>query len=127
MAEQDKDRIPTDDYERELTTDLDDDTPDKPKGMALHTKIFIGLAVGVLGGLAANWTLGGKNEWVIWTVENFTRPIGQLFLSLRLPSRIRSATLGKFIGSNVDGGNLENPRTIIGAASFVSLEPSAKA
>ena len=35
MAENDK--IPTDDYERELATDLDDDTPDKPKGMPLHT------------------------------------------------------------------------------------------
>jgi len=84
MSDQDKDKIPSDDYERELTTDLDDDTPDKPSGMPLHTKIFIGLAVGVLAGLAANWTLGGKNEWVVWTVENFTRPIGQLFLSLLL-------------------------------------------
>lgn len=81
MAEQDNERIPSDEYERELTTDLDDDTPDKPKGMPLHTKIFIGLAVGVLGGLAVNWTLGGNNEWVVWTVENFTRPIGQLFLN----------------------------------------------
>ncbi len=71
-------------YERELTTDLDDDTPDKPSGMPLHNKIFIGLAVGVLGGLAVNWTLGGSNEWVVWTVENFTRPIGQLFLNLLL-------------------------------------------
>ncbi len=71
-------------YERELTTDLDDDTPDKPKGMPLHNKIFIGLAVGVFGGLAVNWTLGGSNEWVVWTVENFTRPIGQLFLNLLL-------------------------------------------
>ncbi len=71
-------------YERELTTDLDDDTPDKPKGMPLHNKIFIGLAVGVFGGLTVNWTLGGDNEWVVWTVENFTRPIGQLFLNLLL-------------------------------------------
>ncbi len=71
-------------YERELTTDLDDDTPDKPSGMPLHNKIFIGLAVGVFGGLAVNWTLGGNNEWVVWAVENFTRPIGQLFLNLLL-------------------------------------------
>ncbi len=84
MAEQDKERLSPDEYERELTTDLDDDTPDKPKGMALHNKIFIGLAVGVFGGLAVNWTLGGNNEWVVWTVENFTRPIGQLFLNLLL-------------------------------------------
>ena len=84
MAEQDNERIPSDEYERELTTDLDDDTPDKPKGVPLHTKIFIGLAAGVLGGLAVNWTLGGGNEWVVWMVENFTRPIGQLFLNLLL-------------------------------------------
>ena len=71
-------------YEQELTTDLDDDTPDKPKGMPLHTKIFIGLAVGVIGGLAVNWTLGGDNPWVVWSVEQFTRPIGQLFLNLLL-------------------------------------------
>jgi DAACS family dicarboxylate/amino acid:cation (Na+ or H+) symporter len=76
--------IPADDYEQELTTDLDDDTPDKPKGMALHTKILIGLLVGVFGGLAVNWTLGGANPNVVWFVENFTRPIGQLFLNLLL-------------------------------------------
>jgi DAACS family dicarboxylate/amino acid:cation (Na+ or H+) symporter len=84
MPENDKDLIPPDEYERELTTDLDDDTPDKPKGIPLHTKIFIGLAVGVIGGLVANWTMGGKNPDLVWTVENFTRPIGQLFLNLLL-------------------------------------------
>jgi DAACS family dicarboxylate/amino acid:cation (Na+ or H+) symporter len=77
-------QIPSDDYERELTTDLDDKTPDKPKGMALHTKILIGLLVGVIGGLTANWVLGGKDANQVWTVENITRPIGQLFLNLLL-------------------------------------------
>lgn len=84
MAENEKDQIPSDEYERELTTDLDDDTPDKPKGLALHTKIFIGLAVGVIGGLVVNWTLGGKHVDVVWTVKNITQPIGQLFLNLLL-------------------------------------------
>ncbi len=77
-------QIPPDDYERELTTDLDDDTPDKPKGMALHTKILIGLVIGVVGGLLVNLTLGGETPNVTWIVENFTRPIGQLFLNLLL-------------------------------------------
>ena len=76
--------IPDDEYERELTTDLDDDTPDKPKGIALHTKILAGLAIGVIGGLIVNGTLGGEDPWVVWVVENFTRPIGQLFLNLLL-------------------------------------------
>ncbi|MDQ4122356.1 MAG: dicarboxylate/amino acid:cation symporter [Acidobacteriota bacterium] len=71
-------------YERELDTDLDDKTPDKPHGMALHTKILIGLAVGVIGGLVVNWTIGGSNPNVVWFVENLTRPIGQLFLNLLL-------------------------------------------
>ncbi len=84
MSENENDQIAADDYERELGTDLDDKTPDKPKGIPLHTKIFIGLAVGVIGGLTANWTLGGNDEWLVWTVENFTRPIGQLFLNVLL-------------------------------------------
>lgn len=88
MAENNQDEqrniIPPDDYERELKTDLDDETRDKPKGMPLHTKILIGLLVGVVGGLIVNWTLGGDNPNVVWAVENFTRPIGQLFLNLLL-------------------------------------------
>ena len=36
-------------FERELTTDLKDTTPDPPKGWPLHTRILIGLAVGVRG------------------------------------------------------------------------------
>ena len=71
-------------YEQELKTDLDDKTPDKPKGMALHTKILLGLLIGVFGGLAVNWTLGGDNPKIVTLIENFTRPIGQLFLSLLL-------------------------------------------
>ena len=82
MAENDK--IPADDYERELATDLDDETPDKPKGMALHTKILIGLLVGVVAGLAVNWTLGGSDPRVVSIVSNFTQPVGTLFLSLLL-------------------------------------------
>lgn len=73
-----------DEMKRELTTDLNDETRDKPKEMALHTKILIGLLIGVFGGLAVNWTLGGDNANVVKFIENLTRPIGQLFLSLLL-------------------------------------------
>ncbi|MEQ1761629.1 MAG: dicarboxylate/amino acid:cation symporter [Pyrinomonadaceae bacterium] len=82
MAENDK--IPTDDYERDLATDLDDDTPDKPSGMPQHTKILLGLLVGVVGGLVINWTLGGSHPNVVWLVNNVTQPVGTLFLSLLL-------------------------------------------
>lgn len=84
MSNNDEKQIPPDDYEQELMTDLDDDTPDKPKGIPLHTKILIGLVVGVIGGLIANWVWGGSDPRVVWTVENITRPVGQLFLNLLL-------------------------------------------
>ena len=84
MSEQDKEPIPSDGYERELDTDLDDKTPDKPMGMALHTKILIGLLIGIFGGLAANQLLGGADERVTSFIANFTNPIGTLFLNLLL-------------------------------------------
>ena len=84
MSQLDNEKIPTDDYERELATDLDDETPDAPNGMALHTKILIGLLVGVLGGLFANYTLGGSDPRVVWTVTNITQPVGTVFLNLLL-------------------------------------------
>ena len=84
MSENEKDQIPSDEYEREIETDLDDETADKPKGMPLHTKILIGLVVGVVGGLAVNWSLGGSDPRVVSFVSNVTQPIGTLFLSLLL-------------------------------------------
>ncbi|MEZ5346626.1 MAG: dicarboxylate/amino acid:cation symporter [Pyrinomonadaceae bacterium] len=82
--EQQNGNIPEDAYSQELGTDLDDDTPDKPKGIALHTKILAGLVIGVVAGLVVNWTMGGEDPRVTMIVENFTRPIGQLFLNLLL-------------------------------------------
>jgi Na+/H+-dicarboxylate symporters len=71
-------------FEREVTTDLDDETPDRPKGMALHTRILIGLAVGVVAGVTVNYLLGGDHPRVVWIVTNITEPVGQLFLRLLL-------------------------------------------
>ena len=71
-----------DNYERELTTDLDDKTPDKPRGMALHNRILIGLAIGVAAGLAANGILGDEHPTVEWIIANITDPVGKLFLRL---------------------------------------------
>ncbi len=83
MSEKDNVKNPApDEFERELATDLDDDTRDKPKGMALHTKILIGLLVGVVGGLIVNQAVGG--ERATGFIKNFTEPIGQLFLNLLL-------------------------------------------
>ena len=90
MADEEKDRSVTDPeldpnaYEREETTDLKDETPDRPKGMPLHTRILIGLLVGVVAGVAVNTIAGGDNPRVIWVISNITDPIGQLFLRLLL-------------------------------------------
>lgn len=67
-------------FEREITTDLDDRTPDRPRGMALHTRILLGLIVGVAAGLAVNATLGGEHPIVTRVINNVTDPVGQLFL-----------------------------------------------
>src|SRR5919202_3753458 len=80
----DEKRVARDAFEREIATDLDEETPDKPKGMPLHTKILIGLAVGVIAGIAVNRLLGGDHPRVIWIVDNITQPVGALFLRLLL-------------------------------------------
>ncbi len=84
--EKEQNRLPldADAFEREVTTDLDDETPDKPRGMALHTRILIGLAVGVIAGVTVNYAFGGEHPRVVWVIDNITQPIGQLFLRLLL-------------------------------------------
>lgn len=92
-------------YEERLETDLDDDTPDKPTGMALHTKILLGLLVGVAAGVIVNQifksyaapvaeffnSLYGRTEepqtakqYLEGFIKNFAEPIGNLFLNLLL-------------------------------------------
>src|SRR5262245_27723970 len=82
--DKDKHRLHRDEFEREVGTDLDEETPDKPKGIALHTKILIGLVVGVVAGIGVNKMFGGDNSKVVWIVDNITQPVGQLFLRLLL-------------------------------------------
>ena len=73
-------RVGRDAFEREIATDLDEETPDKPKGRPLHTKILIGLIVGVIAGVAVNRLVGGDHPRVVWLVDHITQPVGQLFL-----------------------------------------------
>jgi dicarboxylate/amino acid:cation (Na+ or H+) symporter, DAACS family len=77
-------RIDADAFEREVTTDLDDETPDKPSGLALHSRILIGLLIGVVAGITVNRLVGGDNVWVVRVVDHVTNPVGQLFLRLLL-------------------------------------------
>jgi dicarboxylate/amino acid:cation (Na+ or H+) symporter, DAACS family len=67
-------------FERELTTDLKDTTPDAPRGWPLHTRILAGLGVGVVAGLLVNTVWGGSNAGVTWVVYHVTEPVGTLFL-----------------------------------------------
>ncbi|HEV7643408.1 MAG TPA: dicarboxylate/amino acid:cation symporter [Pyrinomonadaceae bacterium] len=86
MSEQENkpnEELAPDSFEQELRTDLDDATTDKPRGLALHTKVLIGLVVGVIGGVGCH-ELFGDNPNLGWFIDNFTNPIGQLFLSLLL-------------------------------------------
>ncbi len=71
---------PPDAFERELTTDLKDETPDRPRGWPLHTRILVGLGAGVVAGLAANAFWGGDDPGVAWVVRHVTEPVGALFL-----------------------------------------------
>lgn len=52
--------------------------------MPLHTRILLGLAVGVVAGVAVNLSWGPADARVQWIVENITNPVGQLFLRLLL-------------------------------------------
>ena len=67
-------------FERELTTDLKDVTPDRPRGWPLHTRILVGLATGVAAGLIANLALGGSHPAVQAVIYHVTEPVGTLFL-----------------------------------------------
>lgn len=51
------------------------------KKLQLHTKIFIGLFVGLVLGLSANFFFSGS-DWVKWTASNIAQPVGQIFLRM---------------------------------------------
>src|SRR5262245_49608853 len=57
---------------------------DSSRRMPLHTRIFIGLAVGVVAGVGVNRLLGGDHPAVKWVIANITEPVGQLFLRVLL-------------------------------------------
>jgi len=77
-------RLEPDALEHELATDLKDETPDRPKGLPLHTRILIGLAVGATAGVALNAALGGEHWLIAWMIGDITEPVGTLFLRLLL-------------------------------------------
>jgi DAACS family dicarboxylate/amino acid:cation (Na+ or H+) symporter len=50
----------------------------------LHTRIFLGLALGAISGIAVNRVLGSDHSTIRWILANITEPIGHLFLRLLL-------------------------------------------
>jgi DAACS family dicarboxylate/amino acid:cation (Na+ or H+) symporter len=65
--------------------DRGDETTSDTRGLALHTKILIGLAVGAVLGVGANILSGSRPAlaaWVGWFARYFTDPIGQVFLRM---------------------------------------------
>jgi DAACS family dicarboxylate/amino acid:cation (Na+ or H+) symporter len=67
------------------------------RGMALHTKILIGLVLGALGGTISNLVLEADPQ-LMWVVDNVLNPIGQVFLRMLfmvvIPLVFTSVTLG---------------------------------
>lgn len=63
---------------------MPESSPVRRRRLPLYTRITIGLAVGVIAGLAANIIWGGDQPQVAWVVYHITEPIGQLFLRLLL-------------------------------------------
>lgn len=53
-------------------------------GIALHTKILIGLVIGILAGIVCSLIFGADAPNLTWVVENITQPIGQVWLRLLL-------------------------------------------
>ena len=49
--------------------------------MPLHTRIFLGMAIGAMLGVAAN-LLAGDSPRLQWFIANVTYPVGQIFLRL---------------------------------------------
>jgi DAACS family dicarboxylate/amino acid:cation (Na+ or H+) symporter len=62
-----------------------DETTSDTDGLALHTKILIGLGIGAVAGIGANLLTASRpdaNAWVMWFAKYFTDPVGQIFLRM---------------------------------------------
>jgi DAACS family dicarboxylate/amino acid:cation (Na+ or H+) symporter len=57
-------------------------TETKPGGVPLYIWMLGGFLVGVIAGLWVNLTGQSDAQWVTWTTENVTTPLGQIFLRL---------------------------------------------
>ena len=67
-------------------------------GIKLHTKILLGLTVGLIAGITTNLTVGVDNPAVEWINKYIAGPVGQIFLRMLfmvvMPLVFASITLG---------------------------------
>ena len=61
---------------------MSDSVASSGKGMKLHTKILLGLALGAIVGVAANVMLGADHPTVEWINKYLAGPLGQIFLRM---------------------------------------------
>ncbi len=74
MSEQRENVTPTSDGDSQGSGDV--------RGMALHTRIFLGLVIGGMTGVVLNVWLGGEQPQLQWVVSHISEPVGQIFLRL---------------------------------------------
>ena len=70
-------------FERDVVSDLDDETDDRVQArrrIPLHVRILLGLVVGAVGGGTARAVLGSTSDTLTWIIANIAEPVGQLFL-----------------------------------------------
>lgn len=67
------------------------------RGLALHTKILLGLVVGAVAGVTSN-VYANRAPALLWIVDNVAQPVGQIFLRMLfmvvVPLVFASVTMG---------------------------------
>lgn len=58
--------------------------PSEKKSRAMHTKILLGLFIGIVAGVIASLIFGSKDENLNWVIDHITQPLGDLWLRLLL-------------------------------------------
>jgi DAACS family dicarboxylate/amino acid:cation (Na+ or H+) symporter len=66
------------------TAPLTESAPIKRKNSPMHTRILLGLVVGIVAGGIASTMLGADDPRLVWAVANITSPLGNLWLRLLL-------------------------------------------